>query len=66
MDLLTKIDDIQRRWTEIVSPHHVRVLDIMPTLELGLIRKELTRIANHLETIAKTEAARDVREVVHD
>ncbi len=62
MDLQTKIDDIQRRWTEIVSQSHTRVLDIMPVLELGLIRKELTRIANHLETIAKIEAARDVGE----
>ena len=55
MDLLNKIDDIEWRFAETVSQSHAKVFDIMPMLELGLIRKELTRIADHLETIAKTE-----------
>ena len=55
MDLLNKIDDIEGRFAEIVSQSHAKVFDIMTMLELGLIRKELTRIADNLETIAKTE-----------
>lgn len=55
MDLLNKIEDIEKRYAEIVSQSHVKVFDIMTMIELGLIRKELTRIADNLETIAKTE-----------
>ena len=55
MDLLNKIDDIEGRWAEYVRSDHPNVPEIIPMLELGLIRKELTRIADHLETIAKTE-----------
>lgn len=62
MDLLIKIDKIEQDWAEYVRGEHPNVPDIIPMLELGLIRKELTRIANHLETIAKIEAARDVGE----
>jgi len=55
MDLLNKLEDIEKRYAEIVSQSHVKVFDIMTMIELGLIRKELTRIADNLETIAKTE-----------
>ena len=55
MDLRNKIDDIERRFAETVSQSHAKAFDIMTMLELGLIRKELTRIADSLETIAKTE-----------
>ena len=55
MDLLNKLEDIEGRFADAVSQSHTKVFDIMTMLELGLIRKELTRIADHLETIAKTE-----------
>lgn len=55
MDLHAKLDEIEQNWTEYVRSDHPNVPEIIPMLELGLIRKELTRIANYLESIAKTE-----------
>jgi len=66
MNLLNKIDDIEGRWAEYVRSDHPNVTEIIPMLELGLIRKELTRIANHLDTLTRIESARAAKEVVHD
>lgn len=66
MELLTKIDKIEQDWAEYVRGEHPNVTEIIPMLELGLIRKELTRIADHLDTLTRIESARDAREVVHD
>lgn len=66
MDLQTKLDKIEQDWTEYVRGDHPNVPEIIPMLELGLIRKELTRIADNLDTLVKIESARVAKEVVHD